>query len=185
MAPSTYCAARDRAPSARALSDAVLSGELYSLWVKNRRVYRVRKLSKAARRAELNIGRNQTARLRRSLGIEGAKRSKRLNTTKPDPAAGQTDLVKRDFTATVPNQIWATGMTFVPNWAGLAHVCFIVDACSRTIVGWRVASHKKKETGLDAIEMARWTRGKNFLGLRGHVGPRHPSGRTNRMVAAH
>ena len=30
VAPSTYYAARDRAPSARTLSDAVLSGELLS-----------------------------------------------------------------------------------------------------------------------------------------------------------
>jgi hypothetical protein len=29
---------RDRAPSARALVDAVLSGELYSFWGKNRKV---------------------------------------------------------------------------------------------------------------------------------------------------
>ena len=31
VAPSTYYAARDRAPSARTLSDAGLSGELYFL----------------------------------------------------------------------------------------------------------------------------------------------------------
>ncbi len=63
VAPSTYYAARDRAPSARTLSDAVLSGELYSLWEANRKVYGVRKLWK-------------TARLMRSLGIEGVKRSR-------------------------------------------------------------------------------------------------------------
>ena len=169
VAPSTYYAARDRAPSARTLSDAVLSGELYSLWEKNRKVYGVRKLWKAARRSGIDIGRDQTARLMRSLGIEGVKRSRRVKTTRPDPAATRhPDLVRRDFTATAPNQLWVTDLTFVPTWAGVAYVCFIVDAYSRTIVGWRVASTMKTETVLDAIEMARWSRGKKLPGLRCH-----------------
>ena len=86
VAPSTYYAARYRAPSARALSDAVLSGELYSLWEKNRKVYGGRKLWKAAKRSGIDIGRDQTARLMRSLGMEGVKRSKRVKTTRPDGA---------------------------------------------------------------------------------------------------
>ena len=169
MAPSTYYAARNRAPSARTLSDAALSGELYSLWVKNRKVYGVRKLWKTARRAGISIGRDQTARLMRSLGIEGVKRSRRVKTTTPDPAATRhPDLVKRDFTATAPNQLWVTDLTLVSTWAGVAYVCFIIDAFSRMIVGWRVASNMKTETVLDAIEMARWSRGKKLPGLRCH-----------------
>jgi putative transposase len=169
VAPSTYYAARDRAPSARTLNDAVLSGELYSLWEKNRKVYGVRKLWKAARRSGIDIGRDQTARLMRSLGIEGVKRSKRVKTTTPDPAATRhPDLVRRDFSSAAPNQLWVTDLTFVATWAGVAYVCFIIDAYSRMIVGWRVASNMKTETVLDAIEMARWSRGKKLPGLRCH-----------------
>jgi putative transposase len=169
VAPSTYYAARDRSPSARTLSDAVLSGELYSLWEKNRKVYGVRKLWKAARRSGMDIGRDQTARLMRSLGIEGVKRSRRVKTTTPDPSATRhPDLVRRDFTAAAPNQLWVTDLTFVPTWAGVAYVCFIIDAYSRMIAGWRVASNMKTETVLDAIEMARWSRGKKLPGLRCH-----------------
>ena len=147
----------------------MLSGELHDLWVKNRRVYGVRKLWKAARRSGMGIGRDQTARLMRALGIEGVRRSRRVKTTKPDPTAVRhPDLVKRDFTATAPNQLWVTDLTFVATWAGMAYVCFIIDAYSRIIVGWRVASHMKTETVLDAIEMARWSRGKHLPGLRCH-----------------
>ena len=32
-----------------------------------------------------------------------------------------------------------TDLTYVPTWSGVAYVCFIVDAFSRMIVGWRVA----------------------------------------------
>jgi len=146
-----------------------LSGELYSLWEANRKVYGVRKLWKAARRAGIHIGRDQTARLMRSLGVEGVKRSKRVKTTKSDPTATRhPDLVKRVFWSSAPNQLWVTDLTFVPTWAGVAYVCFIIDAYSRMIVGWRVASHMRTETVLDAIEMARWSRGKHLPGLRCH-----------------
>ncbi len=146
----------DRARSARTISDTVLSGELGSLWEVNREVYGVRKLWKAARRAGLQIGRNQTAQLMRFLGIEGVKRSRRVQTARPAPTAVRhPDLVRRDFMATATNQLWVADLTFVPTWAGVAYVCFIVDGYSRTIVGWRFSSHMRTETALDAIEILR------------------------------
>ena len=95
----------------------------------------------------------------RAAGVEGARRSKRVKTTRSQPAsARRPDLVQREFTATAPNRLWVTDLRFVPTWAGVAYVCFIVDAFSRMIVGWRVASHMRTEMVLDAIEMARRSR---------------------------
>ena len=105
----------------------------------------------------------------RAAGIEGATRSKRVKTTKADPAAPRhPDLVQREFTATAPNRLWVTDLTFVATWAGVAYVCFIIDAFSRMIVGWRVASHMRTEMVLDAIEMARWSRGHHHGDLKCH-----------------
>jgi len=142
---------------------------IMQLWEDNYRVYGVRKLWKAARRAGHHIGRDQVARLMREAGIVGVRRGKRVRTTKPDPGAPRhPDLVGRDFTATAPNQLWVTDLTFVPTWAGVAYVCFLTDAFSRMIVGWRVASHMRTTMVLDTIEMARWSRGKVLAGLRCH-----------------
>jgi putative transposase len=142
---------------------------LVAIWEKNYRVYGAHKLWKAARRAGHDIGRDQVARLMRTAGIEGARRTKRVRTTRRDDHAGRhPDLVGRDFTATAPNQLWVTDLTYVPTWAGVAYVCFIVDAYSRMIVGWRVAGHMRTEMVLDALEMARWSRGTRLEGLRCH-----------------
>ena len=169
VAPSTYYAAKARVPSARAQSDAVLRPAVRQLWEDNYRVYGARKIWKAARRAGHDVGRDQVARLMRVEGIEGVRRTRRLRTTKPDPRAPRhPDLVKRDFTATGPNQLWVTDLTYVPTWSGVAYVCFIIDAYSRIIVGWRAASHMRTTMVLDAIEMARWSRGTRLAGLRCH-----------------
>jgi putative transposase len=169
VAPSTYYAAKTRPPSVRACRDAVMGPILMGLWQDNYRVYGARKLWKAARRAGHDIGRDQAARLMRSHGIAGVRRGKRVRTTKPDPGAERhPDLVGRDFTAAAPNQLWVTDLTFVSTWAGIAYVCFITDAFSRMIVGWRVAGHMRTTMVLDAIEMARWSRGITLAGLRCH-----------------
>ena len=169
VAPSTYYATKTRTASARSVRDGELRPVLRQLWDDNYRVYGARKLWKAARRAGLNVGRDQVARLMRAEGIEGVRRTKCVRTTRPEPGAPRhPDLVGRDFTAAAPNQLWVTDLTFVPTWAGVAYVCFIIDACSRAIVGWRVASHMRTSMVLDAIEMARWSRGTRLEGLRCH-----------------
>jgi putative transposase len=169
VAPSTYDAARDRPLSARASRDAALTPRLVALWKASYEVYGSRKLWKAARRAGIDIGRDQTARLMRRAGIRGARRGKRVRTTRRDHGAGRhPDLVKRGFTATEPNRLWVTDLTFVATWAGVADVCLIVDAFSRMIVGWRVAGHMRTAMVLDAIEMARHHRGHRHDALRCH-----------------
>ena len=170
VAVSTYYSAKFRPPSARAIRDAVMAPILLALWTANLRVYGARKLWIAARRAGHDIGRDQVARLMGQLGIRGVtKRPRKVVTTRSDPAAERApDLVKRDFTAEAPNRLWVTDITYVATWAGTAYVCFIIDAFSRMIVGWRAASHMRTDMVLDALEMARWSRGTALDGLVTH-----------------
>ncbi len=169
VAPSTYYAAKSRPLSARAIRDAVLIPILLKLWTDNFRVYGVRKLWKAARRAGHDLGRDQVARLMGLAGIEGRRKGAKRRTTKKDPAASRhPDLVERDFSAESPNRLWVTDLTYVATWEGFAYVCFIVDAFSRMIVGWRVATHMRTDMVLDALEMARWRRGTVLEGLVAH-----------------
>ena len=173
MAPSTYYAAKKRefSPSQRALRDAAMAQVLMVLWVTNRKVYGAHKLWRAARRAGHDIGRDQTARLMRQLGIEGiSRRRRKVFTTIADPDATRApDLVNRQFTADRPDALWVTDLTYVPTRSGMAYVCFIVDAFSRRIVGWRVASNMRTQMVLDALEMARRSRGgRRLVGLIAH-----------------
>ena len=174
VAPSTYYAAKRRevAPSARTVRDAAMCQVLMVLWVANRKVYGAHKLWKAARRAGHDIGRDQVVRLMKVMEIEGVSRKRRkVFTTIADPdAVRPPDLVNRNFTADRPDALWVTDLTYVPTRTGMAYVCFIVDAFSRRIVGWRVASHMRTDMVLDALEMARLSRGRpRLVGLVTHA----------------
>lgn len=174
VASSTYYAAkrRETSPSPRAVRDAVMTQILMVLWVANREVYGAHKLWRAARRAGHEIGRDQVARLMRQMGIEGiSRRRRKVFTTVADPDAVRApDLVNRNFCADRPDAPWVTDLTYVPTRTGMAYVCFIVDAFSRRIVGWRVASHMRTDMVLDALEMARRSRGRRrLIGLVTHA----------------
>jgi putative transposase len=51
-----------------------------------------------------------------------------------------------------------TDITYVHTWQGFAYTTFVIDAFSRRIVGWTVASTLSAEDTLPALEMALWTR---------------------------
>ena len=166
FAPSTYYAAKSRLPSARAVRDAVLAVTVMTLWKANYSVYGARKMWKAFQRAGEHVGRDQVARIMRGLDIHGVQRSRRCRTTRPDERATRPpDLVERKFTAAAPNGLWVTDLTYVPTWSGVAYVCFIIDAFSRSIVGWRVAGHMRTAMVLDALDMACFHRGTRLDGL--------------------
>lgn len=159
VAPATYYAARSRPPSARALRDAELKVEIARVHKDNFEVYGVRKVWRQLGREGIAVGRDRVARLMRELGIAGVVRGKPRRTTTPAPTADRpADLVERDFTAPAPNRLWVADLTYVATWAGFAYVAFVIDAFSRMIVGWRVATSLRAELALDALEMAVWAR---------------------------
>lgn len=159
IAPSTYWSAKGRPPCARARRDAQLGPRLEALWEKNYSVYGRRKLTRAARKAGIDVGRDQVARLMRANGLRGASRAKKRFTTHADPAAVRApDLVKRDFTATRPNEKWVADFTYCSTWSGIVYVAFITDVFSRRIVGWKAARSMSATLVVDALNMAAWSR---------------------------
>jgi transposase InsO family protein len=111
---------------------------------------------KALRRSGEQVGRSRVERLMRQNGIQGAKRrGKPWRTTKTDPAALRSpDRVKRDFTASRPDEKWFADFTYLRCWEGLVFFSFVIDAYSRRIVGWQFANHMRTTLVLDALRMA-------------------------------
>ena len=167
IAPTTYWSARARPACARAVRDGELGPQVEAIWVKNYSVYGRRKLAKAVRRAGLDVGRDQVARLMRAHGIRGASRAKKRFTTHADPAAVRApDLVKRNFTASGPDHLWVADFTYCSTWSGIVYVAFVVDVFSRRIVGWKAARTMHAALVVDALNMAAWTRrGVDLTGL--------------------
>jgi putative transposase len=153
---STHYARRSRVPSARELADRELLAEIEAARSGRRRVYGARKTWKELKRREVEVGRDQVARVMREHGLVGKLRGGKKRTTVPDEAAVERarDLLQRDFTATRPNEKWVADLTYIRTWNGFVYLAFILDCYSRRIVGWQLATHMRAELVLDALEMA-------------------------------
>lgn len=164
VAPSTYYAVKARQPSARSVRDAELKDEIGRVHRQNFSVYGVEKVWRQLLRDGIQVGRDRVARLMRELGLAGAVRGKRARTTRPsDVGERPADLVARAFSAPAPNRLWVADLTYVSTWSGFAYIAFIIDAFSRGIVGWRVATSLRTDLALDALEMAFWVRNRPSL----------------------
>jgi len=164
IAPSTYYEqkARQANPSRlpeRIKRDNILEEQIRRVWKENHQVYGARKVWLQLQREDLPVARCTVERLMRRMGIQGVVRGKRQKTTIPDEATARpADLVKRDFTAERPNQLWVADLTYVATWSGFVYVAFVIDVYARMIVGWRVSRSLRSDLALDALEQALWAR---------------------------
>jgi putative transposase len=164
IAPSGYrrYAAQQRNPEllcARVKRDARLMPEIARVWEANQKVYGADKVWKQLHREKHAVARCTVERLMRRMGLEGARRGKRVRTTTPDTAAPcPLDHVNRQFKASRPNQLWVSDYTYVSTWQGWLYVAFVIDVFARRIVGWRVSSSMHTDFVLDALEQALYDR---------------------------
>jgi len=151
-----YYAWRQRPSSAHAVADAALLKRVRTIHASSRETYGAPRIHAELRAGGAKHGRKRIARLMRAAGLVGASRRRNgMTTTRRDPDARPApDLVDRDFTATAPNQLWVADITFVPTANGFLYLAVVLDAWSRKIVGWAMATHLRAELVVDALEMA-------------------------------
>jgi len=156
VSASAYYQRSKGARSARSLEDERLLARIREIHEANYFAYGYRRMWIALRREGEEVGRGRVARLMRQAGIQGAKRRGRpWRTTKPDPLAQRRpDLVQRDFSAQGPNRLWVGDFTYLRSWEGALFFAFVIDAFSRKVVGWQLASHMRTDLVLDALRMA-------------------------------
>jgi putative transposase len=170
IAPSTYYAAKTRPASARTVRDSALIEVIEQIHADNYDVYGARKVWHALNRRGEVVARCTVERLMRAAGLRGLVRDKSPRTTRPAPETGRpADLVRRDFTATGPNQLWVADLTYVRTSVGWVYAAFVLDVYSRMVVGWQVATSLYTDLALDALKMAMWRRENQGADLGGLV----------------
>jgi putative transposase len=152
---SGYYAWAKRLPSARAVRDALLVPKIVASHEASDGTYGSPRILGDLQDEGEFVGRKRVARLMRSAGVVGVSRRRFVITTKRSATeSGAPDLVERKFVAEQPNSLWVADITYVPTWAGFLYLAIVLDAFSRKVVGWTMATHLKTELVLDALEMA-------------------------------
>jgi putative transposase len=161
LSTSGYYAWAKRSPSRRAREDAVLLAEIRMAHAASHGTYGAPRIQIDLAEKGFRVGRKRVARLMAAAGIVGVSRRKFVTTTIKGAGRPAPDLVDRNFTAEKPDQLWVADITYVPTSVGFLYLAVVLDACSRRIVGWSMATTLATSLVLDALEMALTTRRPN------------------------
>ena len=133
----------------------MLTEQIRSIHAWSRGTYGAPRVHAELKDRGMHVGHNRVARLMQAGGLRGVSRRKPPTTTRrSEQARPAADLVDRDFTADGPDALWVADITYVSTAAGFLYLSVVLDAFSRRIVGWSMASHLRTELVLAALEMA-------------------------------
>ena len=154
VSPSGYHAWTNRRSSRRAQRDAALVAEIRAAHRASHGTYGAPRIHVDLAAKGIRVGRKRVARLMSAAGLAGVSRRKFVHTTIRESDRQAPDLVDRNFTAERPNLLWVAYITYIPTWAGFLYLAVVLDACSRRIVGWSMATTLATRLVVDALNMA-------------------------------
>ena len=155
VSASGYYAWQVRPLSARAQADWTLSTQIRAIHERSRGTYGAPRVHAELAAQGVHVGRKRIARLMRAAHVAGVSRRRHVWTTRRDPVARPApDLVQRAFAVDAPNRLWVADITYIATWAGFLYLAVVLDAWSRRVVGWAMATHLRTELVLDALNMA-------------------------------
>jgi putative transposase len=155
VSPSSYYAWAKRASSRRAQRDETLLAQIRAIHQRSRGTYGAPRIHFELASQDIRVSRKRVARLMREAGLQGVSRRRCVFTTVRDRQARPApDLVQRNFTAESRDRLWVADITYIPTWAGFLYLAVVMDAWSRRIVGWAMATHLRTELVLAALNMA-------------------------------
>jgi putative transposase len=155
VSTSGYYAWLKRSPSRRAQEDRTLTREIKRIHTRSKGTYGAPRIQAQLAREGIHVGRKRVARLMRAAELQGVSRRKRYGTTQRHPDARPApDLVERNFSANGPDELWVADITYAATRSGWLYLAVVLDAWSRRVVGWAMATTLRTQLVLDALGMA-------------------------------
>jgi transposase InsO family protein len=157
---SGYYAWGHRPESARRRENRRLRAKIRAIHEGSRRTYGSPRVHQALQTQGEACGRHRVARLMREDDLK-AKVKKRFKATTDSkhtlPVA--PDLLQRDFAPSVPNQVWASDITYIWTGEGWLYLAVTIDLFNRAVVGWSMSHRIDRHLVIDALTMAIKRRG--------------------------
>jgi putative transposase len=155
VSTSGYYAWRDRPEPERRRKDAELTAHVKAAFVASRQTYGSPRVYHEMKSQGITVGENRVARIMRQNSIRCPVKRSFVKTTQSGhglPVA--ENLLTRDFSASAPNQKWATDITYIMTADGFIYLASIIDLFSRRIVGWAIADNMAVGLTLTALRRA-------------------------------
>jgi transposase InsO family protein len=156
VSPSGYYRFLKAPVAARKVRRLAVEDAVVRIHAESRRIYGAPKIAHELPRLGVSAHRNTVSRIMQEHGIRAKSvRKWRPTTTQSGHGHGASpDLLGRDFAADGPNRKWLCDITYVPTDEGFLYLAGVMDAWSRSIVGWSMSDSLHATVALDALRMA-------------------------------
>lgn len=155
VAPSGFFYWRTKPPTMRALRREQLRGLIADIHHASRGTYGSRRVTAELKYGyEITVNRKAVRAIMRQLELQGLPTRKARRRGPQSQGAVVGDLVLRQFSTNAPNRLWLTDITEHPTREGKLYCCVVLDAYSRSVVGWSIDNRQAASLVMSALGMA-------------------------------
>jgi len=142
-------------PTESQLGDADMAKAIATIFWHHRRRYGYRRIWKQLSAQNLVCAPTRVRRLMREHGLHALQ----PKTYVPQTSDGRADapspnLLLGQPAPSLPNQVWAGDITFIPAGEKWLYLAVVIDLCSRRIVGWQLTDHLRSNLVTEALRKA-------------------------------
>jgi putative transposase len=141
--------------SAQAQADTKLAVEVARIHAEHRGRYGSPRIHRELRERGVRTSRKRVARLMKQASLSGYTRRRFRHTTDSRHKLRiAPNRLRRNFSASVPNQVWVGDITYIPTVEGWLYLAVLVDLFSRRVIGWAMSDQIDTSLALSALHMA-------------------------------
>ena len=153
VSKSGYYAYLKCATSARELEDIKLLEKIQRVYLEGRGVYGSPRIHRELKKEGETCSRKRVAKLMRENKIR-AKTNRKWKKRKKPVLWSAPNLLNQEFTASKPNEIWVSDITYVRTLDGWLYVASVMDLFSKRIVGLSMSSRMEVSLVKSALNQA-------------------------------
>jgi putative transposase len=128
-------------PGKWAQENAELLKEIMIIHQQRRQTYGSPRVSRELHKRGYSCSRARVARLMAKNNIYAkTKRKFKVTTNSEHNYQVSPDLLKQDFSADDPNEVWVSDITYIRTMAGWLYLTVILDLFNRQVVGWSISN---------------------------------------------
>ncbi|MFC1858064.1 IS3 family transposase [Thermodesulfobacteriota bacterium] len=149
---SGYYSWRSRPESQRSVENRRLDIHIKAIYTKHKGRSGSPKITEELHDNGFSVSKNRVARRMKAAGLRSIVRRKFRPTTDSKhshPIAA--NLLQRDFSASAPNTVWVSDITYIATERGWLYLTVFIDLFSRMVTGWALSSSLSADMVLTAL----------------------------------
>ena len=136
-------------------ADQQVQDKIQGYFAQGRGTYGTRRIKHLLAQDGLRVSRRRIGRLLAQAGLRcKTQRKFKAPRTSEQARTVAPNQLNRECTVQAPDKVYVGAITSLPTGEGWLYLAVVLDLCSRAVVGWSIADHRRTELVHQALAMA-------------------------------